>query len=238
MSLLERSRSLAARTSLLKDSEGLVEKTKAFASRAEQFAGLTAELRASAGRVRLLREHNVTVKVATSSAAGIRRSIVEWRANLTKDDTAISSPGQAVQPKLMDPTTRLARALAEAAASGWTEHVKATLPVVSEDLLAVSSKIPEQKAKVEAYRSTYQHAESVGRKLPASNADVERFQVYAGQVQQAATELENQSISPAVLAFFKAASMPAGAPLALLTPEIRDFLQSSGLENRYRIRSG
>jgi hypothetical protein len=238
MSLLERSRSLAERTSVLKDSEGLVEKTKAFSSRANQFVLIIAQLRASAGGVKLLQAHGVAVKAATSPAAGIRQNVADWRVALAIDDAAISAPGQAVQPKLIDPTNRLSRSLEEAALAGWIAHVKARLPIVSEDLLAVSSTLPEQTAKVVAYRSTFERAEAAGRKLPASSADIDRFQTYANQCQQAVTELENQSISPAVVAFFKATSTPAGATLGLLTPEVLEFLRASGLVARYRIRNG
>jgi hypothetical protein len=237
MSLLDRSRSLATRTVVLKDAEGLVAKTKAFGSRADRFETITGELRAAAGRLRLLRARGVVVSAATPTASGIRRNVADWRSAVASDDAAISAPSQAVQPKLIDPTTKLATSLTDAATTGWAAHVRARLPIVSADLLAMLSKLPDQVDKVEAFQSTFGRAEAVGRKLPVSDADVDLFETYAGQCQAAATALEDQSISPAVLAFFKAASSPAGAGIGLLTPEVLAFLQSRGLAGRYRIRS-
>ena len=239
MSLLERSRSLTARMTILKDTEGLVGKTKAFGSRADKFETIAGELRAAAGRVRLLQARGVAVSAATAVAAapGIRRNITEWRSAVAADDAAISAADRAVQPKLIDPTTRLARFLTDAATAGWTAHVRARLPIVSADLIGMMSKLPDQAAKVEAFRSTFDRAEAVGRKLPVSDADVDLFETYATQCQAAATALDDQSISPAVLAFFKAASSPAGAGIGLLTPEVLAFLQARGLTGRYRIRS-
>ena len=213
MSLLERSRSLAARTAILKDAEGLVGKTKAFASRADRFETIAGELRAAAGRVRLLQARGVAVSAASAaaSAPGIRRNIAEWRSAVADDDAAISAAERAVQPKLIDPTSKLAKSLSDAATTAWNAHVRARLPMVSADLLAMMAKLPDQAAKVEAFRATFDRAEAVGRKLPVSDADVDLFETYATQCQAAVTALDDQSISPAILAFFKAASSPAGA---------------------------
>jgi hypothetical protein len=237
MSLLERSRSLAARTAILKDAEGLVAKTKAFGARADSFEKIAAELRAASGRVRLLQARGVAISTATAAAPGIRRNVAEWRSALLADDAAISAANQAVQPKIIDPATKLARSLTETATADWAAHVRVRLPIVSADLLAISSKLPDQAPKVEAYRSTFERAEAVGRKLPASNADLDLFQTYANQCQEATNALEDQPISPSVLAFFKAASSAAGAGIGLLTPEVVAFLQARGLTGRYRIRS-
>ena len=79
MSLLDRSRSLATRTLVLKDTEGLVGKTKAFGSRADRFETIAGELRAAAGRVRLLQARGVVVSAATPTASGIRRNVADWR---------------------------------------------------------------------------------------------------------------------------------------------------------------
>jgi hypothetical protein len=239
MLLLERSRVLAARTAKLKNTEGLVAKTKEFGVRADRFETIAGELRAAAGRVRLLQARGVVVSASTAlaTASGIRRNVAEWRSAVTANDAAISAPNQAVQPKLIDPTIRLATSLTDAAATGWAEHVGARLPDVSPDLLALLFKIPDQAAKVGAFRSTFDRAETVGRKLPVSDADIDRFETYASQCQAAAATLEDQSISPEILTFFKAVSSPAGAAIGLLTPEVLTFLQSRGLTARYRIRS-
>src|SRR4051812_37375888 len=79
MSLLERSRELAVRTAVLKDAEGLVAKTQAFASRADRFVTLTGELQVAAGRLRLLRARGVMVNISTSAASGIRGNVTDWR---------------------------------------------------------------------------------------------------------------------------------------------------------------
>jgi hypothetical protein len=237
MSLLERSRLLAARTAIIKDSEGLVENTKAFRSRADKFELVTAEVRAAAGRVRLLRARGVNVSVAITPAAGIRRNLEEWRNALAADDAAVSAPAHAVQRKLVDPTTKLAASLHDAAVDAWALHVRARLRVVPADTLVISAKLPDQIAKVAAYRSIYERAEAVGRKLPTSNADIDLFETYANQCQEAATAVESQLIPPAVQAFFKAASSHAGAAIEQLTPEVLVFLESHNLMPRYRIRN-
>ena len=174
---------------------------------------------------------------AAVAVPGIRRNVTEWRSAVAADDAALSAANQAVQPKLIDPTTKLAKSLLDAATTGWAAHVRARLPVVSDDLLAVMAKLPDQVAKVDAFRSTFDRAEAVGRKLPINDADIDLFETYTSQCQEAATALEDKSISRSVLAFFKAASSPAGAGIGLLTPEVLAFLQSRGLMGRYRIRS-
>lgn len=237
MSLLEKSRSLAARAATLKDAEGLAQKTQAFGIRADKFETIAGELRAAAGRVRLLQERGVATSAATAAVPGIRRNFAEWRSAIAADDAAILAASQAVQPKLIDPTTKLAKSLIDAATAGWAAHVRARLPIVSADLIATLSKLPDQLAKVEAFRSTYERADAIGRKLPVSAADIDLFETYANQCQAAAAALEEESISPAVIAFLKAASSPNGAGIELLMPEVLVFLQARGLTNRYRIRS-
>jgi hypothetical protein len=237
MSLLERSRSLAARTATLKDAEGLVAKTKSFRSRADQFETITSELRVAASHMSLLQARGVAVTAAIATVSGVRRNITEWRTALAADDAAVSAPDQAVQPKLINPITKLSRSIIDATTAGWAAHVRARLPIVSADLLATLLKLPNQGAKVQAFRSTFERAEALGRKPPANDAGIDLFETYASQCQAAATALEEESISPAVLAFFKAASSPAGAGIGLLTPEVLTFLQSRGLADRYRIRS-
>jgi hypothetical protein len=119
----------------------------------------------------------------------------------------------------------------------WSE-VRASLdmPAVDEELL---NQLDRAGLDVEDLRGPVESAQGdllllESRHLPVKG-DIARLMAAAAKRRGVVDRLQ-QLLSPAVARFIVAASKPPGAPLALLTEEVRAFLNHHDIESRYHIR--
>jgi hypothetical protein len=93
----------------------------------------------------------------------------------------------------------------------------------------------ENDQALERYRILHQGLDAAFAATPADRATIEQVRRLAKQLEAAARDF-NFDVPDAVKAFLEAVQSAAGAPLDLLTLEVRDWLKANNSFDSYRIR--
>jgi hypothetical protein len=100
-------------------------------------------------------------------------------------------------------------------------------------------KLPRTKANDEAFRTyeaLYALLKSAFEDLPGDKGDLDKVRALAVQLEEVAQAFDFD-VPAEVKRFLEAVLSVAGAPLALLTPEVRQWLAANGSLESYTIRS-
>jgi hypothetical protein len=95
-------------------------------------------------------------------------------------------------------------------------------------------------AEVEAFKATVQRIQRLDLQIqqvefPNSSEDFERVDQLIDLLRQSWNSLSSDEVPEAVLSFLKAAAN-RGAPIDLLTPDVKDWLTRHGIAGSLRIR--
>jgi hypothetical protein len=238
MSLFERSERLGRDIESLRSATTLASQVEAIRGRADSFEQAASKLRAATQRAEALRARGVSVTIDLSSASGIRHYIEAWRADVSKDQSAvIGAAGQTVKPRMIDPVVKIADDLQTAAAAAWRAHAKEKLPRINNETLNLLEGLPGQKVAVKSFRELHRRVLDLADVLPATAGEFERFDTLAEQCANAWRNLDASDLPDAVRRFLREAGSAAGATLKALTPEVLTWLDQHGFAETFRIRA-
>jgi hypothetical protein len=142
--------------------------------------------------------------------------------------------------KTISATKKLVTQLTEAAQSGWQTFVGDlgifTPPGTLRVTLPMSR--PGNRQALGAYEITYAQYQRLARaERPATYEDVATMRKLAAHLQELATHFNFAEVPAAVSEFFVAISSGRGAPLALLTNEVREWLEAEGQADTFVVVS-
>lgn len=237
MTLLDRSRALAADVTDLNARRNMADQVKAVRARREAFEEVRGLLTVASAKRAALGRHGVDVAMDLGAVQPLIRSLKDWKASIAADPSEIVTPSQTVQSTLIGPIKSLARRIEDRSAQAWSAHVQESLPQVSDETLKLRERLPAMKRKVDHLRETLARAKELAAAPPTSEAGFVQFQTRATACRDAWAELEGEALPDEVRRFLKAASQPAGASIDLLfAGETLDWLQRQGLVDHFRIR--
>jgi hypothetical protein len=127
--------------------------------------------------------------------------------------------------------------VAAAVLSAWRDHRTAVF--AGDTPAAIRGKLARTKANdkaFERYQALYGHLKAAFDDLPGDKDDIDRVEALAAQLEQAAQAFDF-AVPAEVKQFLEAVLSVTGAPLALLTPEVRHWLEANGSLGSYTIRS-
>jgi len=105
-----------------------------------------------------------------------------------------------------------------------------------EQFLQQVERVPGQARIVADIRSARTALREASQSPPRSDAEYQLFLKCSAALRAALAKLDPEGFPPAVLRFFKQAQSPGGAPLALLTDEVRGWLTANSLLEQLRVR--
>ena len=130
----------------------------------------------------------------------------------------------------------ITKALRDATVSAWIEEVSAA-PKTNDSLLRQIAELHGQRAAVEQLRNANARLLDASTKPPANQGEWESYQTLVRLVEEQIKTLNTDHFPQSVLDFCKAAQS-SGAPLSMLTDEVRAGLEQHGLldDLRYRFK--
>ncbi len=133
----------------------------------------------------------------------------------------------------LDDTTR---SLAEEAKAAWSELTKEH--EVDDRYLSQVAQVPGQTEAVDAIRLARAALKSASAEVPVSEEQYQHFLTCSAALQAALGKVDRGDFPDEVLAFFKKAQSPGGAPLSLLTDGVRAWLERKDMVQALRVRFG
>ncbi len=237
MTLLDRSRALAADVTELLARKSMADQVKAVAARRQAFGEARQMVMVSAAKRGALRRRGILDAADITSATALRRSVEAWKGQVAADPSQIVAPNSTVQTLIVQPLRSLAKRIDEATAAAWAAHVEDHLPHVARDTLTLRERLPGMKAKVEAFREAYSRASDLAKAVPTSDAGFAQFEARSAACREAWTALEGEALPDDVRRFLHAAGQPGGASInMLLTGETLEWLRSQDLVDHFRIK--
>jgi hypothetical protein len=129
---------------------------------------------------------------------------------------------------------RLVEHLREALRRAWLDYLAARGSIVDDDLIQVVAKVPQFAQAARAISDLRRAVNEFRERLPEQDAELREFHAKTDELGQAWATLEGDGLPGGVLRFLKAAGS-TGAPVELLTAEVRRWLSERGVEGSFRV---
>lgn len=117
----------------------------------------------------------------------------------------------------------------------WNQYMPKARPLIDTIQLTQAEIQKDSKATASQLRVRAKHAEKIGKNPPANEEDFQELESVWNDIRRMIEELPPVAPDPKVQEFLKAANSQGGAPLELLTDEVRAWLNDSKVAVNYRI---
>ena len=215
-----------------------VNRVEAFQARETQLARAVERIEPLARACALLRDHGEPVPGAGERVGAAAHQVSALRQLYESQRDAFIDGKQAEFRRF---TTVFEQGCAEvetAALAAWRRYLAGHRPTLSGDTLTVLSRIPAYAAHVRTIRELGQRLTTLGERLPVSEADMSEVERIEERIRAAWSALDSAALSPAVVVFLRASSTPDGASLALLVPEVLEWIREHDLGDDFHVRVG
>lgn len=234
LSLLARAAAAQDRLRRLDETVRLANEGDRVRTRAEELEGPASELAHLALVVGALRRRGIPIELSQTSVVTTRQGLVALRDRYRDDPSKITAPDGRLRFTLWDPLRELPAELRRIILEAWRSHVRSLVRAQSVELLDVLERVPGLQSDARAIRGLAAELERLSDSLPRDDAAIDRIQEIAGELEHRWKSLEGGGIPREVVEFLAAASV-AGAPLDLLTPAVREWLEERSLTKHVRL---
>jgi hypothetical protein len=234
LSLVARAAAAQDRLRRLDETVRLANEGDRVRTRADELEGPASELEHLALVVGSLRRRGIPMDVPRSSVVAIRDQLVALRDRYRDDPSKITAPDGRLRFTLWDPLRELPAELRRVVLESWRSHVQSQVRAQSVELLDVLERVPGLQSDAHAIRELAAELGRLSESLPRDDADIDRIRVIPSEIGHRWKSLEGEGIPSEVIEFLAAASV-AGAPLDLLTPAVREWLDERSLTKHVRL---
>lgn len=119
----------------------------------------------------------------------------------------------------------------------WAQFMPRARPSVDTNQLAQAEQQKTFKDIAAKLKIRAKYAEQIGRKPPANEDDFAEIESAWDDIREMMAALPDVADDPIVQEFLKAANSTGGAPIDLLTDEVRAWLQENNIADKYRINT-
>lgn len=218
-----------------KQARAIADQFEGFTSRARQVEQEVARLEPLVATWRLLRAHGLAVQSPAARVRGALARVTEVRAQYEADPLSV------VANDWYRPTTDALQAVCREVEAelrnAWRRYVSGRIPSVNFELLDVLEQVSAFRQPVSIVRRRLRELREQQEQLPAGEAALEAVDRRVSEIDAEWRKLTSDEVPPAVIEFLRQAGV-GGAPLSLLTPEVRDWLVSRRIDTSFRIRLG
>lgn len=207
---------------------------ESLASRRQRIDSLLAKLLAAVGACDALAgrlKEGVTQSPLFDEAL---KNIASWR-SLLDDDLSEALSGDNFQT-LYDSLERVLSEIDKRTVALWRRYSAQTTPSTSDEILAVLATDPRARPAVMRIN---RHAETIRRlrvRPFPTIVELNQFDVAAAEMKEAWSTLDTAGLNEEVVSFLRAANGEGGAPIALLTQVVTQWLEQRGAVSSYVIR--
>jgi hypothetical protein len=232
--LVERASSALDRLKRLNETALLANEGDRVRTRADELEAPVAEMEHILLVEQALRRRGVSPELPQSAIATARTQLAALRDRYRSDPTQITAPDGRLRFTLWDPLRALPNEIRSSLNGAWEAHARSLLREQSVEILEVLERVPGLQVDARAIRAMASEFDSLSSRLPRQEEDVDRIEELAREIERRWQSLEGAGIPSDVLDFLAAASV-SGAPLALLTPAVREWLQERSLTQFVRL---
>jgi hypothetical protein len=116
----------------------------------------------------------------------------------------------------------------------WRSHARSLIREQSVELLDVLEHVPGLQSDARAIRQLATEFDRLSESLPQDEAGIDHLEGIAGEIERRWRSLAGGGIPREVIDFLSAAAV-TGAPLDLLTPAVREWLDERSLTRYVRL---
>ncbi len=213
-----------------------VNRVEAFQSRAQQIAAALSRLKPLTDACQLLRDRGIDVP-GTEGLVGAASAEVEALRTCFVEDPERFIDSRGVDFRRFAAVFENAcQMLQTAIMVSWQSYIESQKPTVSSEVLAVLARIPAYSRHVTKIREGSAALTSIATRIPSDPSDYQSVASAIAKMDDAWNALDTSALSQPVLNFLRSSSGPDGAPVAMLTEEVRQWLSDHRLEGDFRIR--
>lgn len=231
MTLGERTVALRERCTSLSTLGDRIEEARKLATRLAELQEVAEKLPDSLNSIDMLTKAGVSVQGSASSAAQVRNAIakIKTRFAQAREPDALTKGHD--WKMLIRELPKVVGELNESAIEGWDTHAQQLFagdaPSTIERALAPTD---ANKAALFKYRQAHERYVQLRGKLPEEPEAIAELPRVARDLKSVKFDY---NVPASVRKFLEA--LPTGAPLTLLTAEVRDWIDQKGLAERYQV---
>ena len=237
--LLERAAGLAdkiTRYQQLKAAANEAEKFRTRAVQAGQAATLIVQAKAAIHRFTAA---GISVDFVPANVEALVEKAETLLTIAAENPAGLADPPFNFRYDFADRVSGVAAAANKALVEAWRRHVAENGPGGSDEVLEALARLPQLRLGVVRIRRLRDEVARLAADAPSDpEAAVLRLATLVSEHRAAWADLTADGIPRAVIAFIRNSGSEMGAPLSLLTEEVRDWLASRDLLGAFRIRIG
>lgn len=232
-SMSERCLALQTQLDRLRQTQANHEKAKSIGTRRQELEERNVELACLAGAASVLVHHKHLVPTLLPNIEKARQNCTAVLQRLESDPETLTQGRD--YSKLLERLDTIRETLRKQTSAAWSEFVKKH-EGGDERFLGQVEQVPGQAEIVATIRRARAQLNGAAAAVPQTEAQYEQFIRCSQVLQQALDSLNPEEFPAAVLTFFKRAQSPGGAPIGLLTDEVRTWLDRKGMLGGLRVR--
>lgn len=236
--LLERAAGLAEKITRYQQLKSAANQAEQFRTRAEQVGRAATLIGQAHQAIQAFEEAGIAIDFVPANAVGLAEKATTLKAIATANPAELIDPPFNLRYDFTDRINGIATAVSKATADAWRSYVEANGPGGSEDVLDALARLPQLRVGVARIRSCREAIARLAAPPPDDPKDaIARLRTLVADHRAAWADLTADNIPSVVISFIRSCA-GEGAPLTLLTEEVRAWLQSRDLLAAFRIRIG
>jgi hypothetical protein len=240
MNLKDQAQGQMERLAALQERNRRQQDARALDHRRKEWREMWAPLQGAVERLEWMGLKQVALAGQAKQVALVRSLVVLARTALDAGGSNDALTENGAWAKLGKAVNKAAGLLGGSVQTGWAQLVcdagEFRPPAAIEASLPLSR--PGNREALLAYRDAYSPYHALARQqAPDSRDDVVRLRLLAGQLKQVTERFNFDQVPEPVRLFFAAIDSGQGAPLALLTAEVREWLDREGQTGNFIVKS-
>ncbi len=232
--LLEKSKQLIELSQKKIELQKSATNLQGFQSRQEQIAKAVAGTLPLVQALRAFRQRGIANINLAQKAEALLAIITEAEAKFQENPEWIIESRNFGKTSFYSKVEQLQNVLREQLGQAWRSYRTQKMPSTNNEILNLLAQVSAFQLTVQRIRSLDLQIQQLNS-FPQSSEDFERVDRLIEQLKQCWDSLNADEVPEAALRFLKVAANQ-GAPLSLLTPEVKDWLTKHGLIDSLRIR--
>jgi hypothetical protein len=234
LSLVARASAALDRLKRLDETARLANEGDRVRTRAEELERPAIEVEHVALVVDALRGRGIAIELPESSVFSMREQLAALRDRYRTDPSQITAADGRLRFSLWDPLRVMPAELRGLVLAAWRSHARGLIREQSVELLDVLEHVPGLQADARAIRQLATEFDRLSESLPQDEAGIDHLEGIAKEIERRWQSLEGGGIPREVVDFLAAAAL-SGAPLDLLTPAVREWLDERSLTRYVRL---